>query len=259
MRWRRLGLLAVALTVVAAACGTGSTVSEDAAAMEALPAGPATPASIGTTTTVAPPTTATTTAPPPPTTALPSPDARLSRIQQWEPFAEAGGLVLVHPSAWVERIGFHESAHDGAQPLTPLPSAVGAVVLETRDRDTAPTGAADIVVQPGTEVRAPVTGTVLRASRYTLYCHHTDEYLVIEPDDRPGWEVKVLHVVGLRVGKGARVVAGVTPVARHAHQLPFESQVDELRTVDPAWPHVHIEVVDPTVPDRPSPGGGCTP
>ena len=81
--------------------------------------------------------------------------------------------------------------------------------------------------------------------------------LVIEPDDRPGWEVKLFHVVGLQVGSGQRVEAGVTPVALHSRILSFESQVDEF-TAEPSWPHVHIEVVDPSIPDRPSPGGGCS-
>lgn len=48
----------------------------------------------------------------------------------------------------------------------------------------------------------------------------------------------------------------MTVVAPGPTQLPFESQVDEV-TADPAWPHVHIEVVDPTIKDRPTPGGGC--
>ena len=58
------------------------------------------------------------------------------------------------------------------------------------------------------------------------------------------------------VRAGNRVVAGQTVLAPRATQLPFESQVDEVRTADPAWPHVHIEVVDPTIPDRPT-GPGC--
>jgi hypothetical protein len=66
----------------------------------------------------------------------------------------------------------------------------------------------------------------------------------------------VLHMTGLRVRPGDRVVAGETVLADRAHKLPFESQVDEI-TAEPAWPHVHVEVVDPSIPDRPSPGGGC--
>lgn len=80
---------------------------------------------------------------------------------------------------------------------------------------------------------------------------------MIEPDAHPGWEVKLLHIVGVQVRAGDRVVAGETVVARQPRLLPFESQVDEVRTVDPVWPHVHLEVVDPSIPDRPSPGGGC--
>jgi hypothetical protein len=73
---------------------------------------------------------------------------------------------------------------------------------------------------------------------------------VIDPDDHPGWEVKVLHIEGLAVRKGQHVEAGVTRLAAHARVLPFASQVEE-DTGLPPWPHVHVEVVDPTVRDRP--------
>jgi hypothetical protein len=72
----------------------------------------------------------------------------------------------------------------------------------------------------------------------------------------PGWEVKLLHVQGLRVGVGARVEAGVTVVAAGPRLFPFRSQVDD-HTAAPHWPHVHVEVVDLAIPDRPSGGGGC--
>ena len=174
----------------------------------------------------------------------------------WRPFATAGPLTLTHPAAQVERIGFHQSNHDGARQLSALPSAVAATMLEDRDRDTGGAGAADVVVHPQTEIRAPVTGRVKRAGTYVLYCKHSDDYVVIEPDDRPGWEVKILHIDGVRVRAGNRVVAGQTVLAPRATQLPFESQIDEVRTAEPAWPHVHIEVVDPSIPDRPT-GPGC--
>jgi hypothetical protein len=179
--------------------------------------------------------------------------------QAYTPMVVTDGITLLHPARIVERVGFHESNHDGARHLEAAPSAVVPTVLDSRDRGTGRQTAADVVVEPSAEIRAPVTGTVVRGGRYTLYCRFSDEYLVIAPDgvDAAHWEVKVLHVVGLQVSAGQRVVAGETVVALHAHQLPFESQVDEIRTADPAWPHVHIEAVDPTVPDRPSPGGGC--
>lgn len=194
----------------------------------------------------------------PPTTVPPAPTPATRSVteQPWTPFAAVGPVVLHHPSARVERVAFHESNHDGAQPLEPLPGAVQAMVLESRDRGTAPTSAVDIVAEPGVEVRAPVTGTIKRAGTYVLYCDHRDSYLVIEPDARPGWEVKLLHVQNLQIARGDRVMAGETVVALGPTQLPFESQVDETGP-QPAWPHVHLEVVDPSIPDRPTPGGGC--
>jgi hypothetical protein len=169
------------------------------------------------------------------------------------------GMTLVHPSRRVERVAFHESNHDGARHLEPTTTAVRPTVLETRDRGTGPQTAADVVIDPDLEVLAPVTGTVKRAGTYTLYCRWSDEYVVIVPDgaDWDHWDVKVLHIVGVQVRAGDHVVAGETVIAARPHVLEFESQVDELRTGEPAWPHVHIEAVDPTVPDRPSPGGGC--
>jgi murein DD-endopeptidase MepM/ murein hydrolase activator NlpD len=177
--------------------------------------------------------------------------------QQWTAFATVGGVTLLHPSGRIERVAFHEANHDGARQLDVLPSAVDPVTLETRERGTGSRSAADIVADPDVEIRAPVTGTVKRAGSYVLYCDHSDGFVVIEPDDHPGWEVKILHISGVRVAVGNRVTAGQTVLAAHPTRLPFESQVDELSPAG-AWPHVHVEVVDPSIPDlRKSPGGGC--
>jgi biotin carboxyl carrier protein len=193
---------------------------------------------------------------PEPTPETPPPVERSTTTTGFAPYATAGPVVLHAPGDVVEVIGFHQSSHDGAQPLQPLEGApVRAGLLETRGRDTHPQGATDVVVDPAREVRSPVTGRVLRAGGYTLYCDRRDEFLVVEPDARPGWEVKVLHVEGLRVRAGDRVEAGSTVVADRARPLPFRSQVDDA-TAEPSWPHVHVEVVDPGVPDRPS-GRSC--
>jgi hypothetical protein len=188
--------------------------------------------------------------------ATPSSPPRVVAEQAWVPFATAGGVTLHHPSARVERVGFHESNHDGARQLDPLPTAVAPVTLETRERPTGSRTAADVVADPGEEIRSPVTGRVKRAGGYVLYCDSSDNFVVVEPDAHPGWEVKILHIDGLRVRAGDPVVAGETILAPRPRRLGFESQVDEISSVDP-WPHVHIEVVDPSIPDRPSPGGGC--
>ena len=175
----------------------------------------------------------------------------------YSPFATTDGITLRHPTNQVERVGFHESNHEGAQVLEPAPTAVRPTDLESRGRGTRGRTAADVVSDPSGEVRAPVSGRVLRAGTYVLYCKYSDDYLAIEPDDHPGWEVKMLHIDGVQVRPGDRVIAGVTVVAPRPTQLPFKSQVDDARDTDPAWPHVHIEVVDPSIPNIPSPGGGC--
>lgn len=169
--------------------------------------------------------------------------------------ASAGPVELRFPAATSELVGYHESGHDGARVLTSGPHEVRTVTMESRDRGTHPRSAVDVAVAPDTEIRSPVTGTVVRAGGYTLYCDHRDEFVVIEPDARPGWEVKMFHFDGLAVVAGARVEAGITVVGTSAAVLPFSSQIDEL-TASPSWPHVHLEVVDPSIPDRPS-SGGC--
>jgi len=212
--------------------------------------------------TTAAPTTAAPTTTLPPTTAAPTTTTTLftplpDRVvvdQAWTPALTVGGITIVHPSSRVEHIGFHESSNDGARRLEPLPTAIDPVVLESRERGNDPQTAADIVVDPAVEIRAPVTGTVLRGGGYTLYCDYSDHYVVIEPDEHPGWEVKILHIADAFVGRGDRVVAGETVIAPGPTLLPFPSQVDEVATAKPPWPHVHIEVVDPSIPDRPGPG-----
>lgn len=130
------------------------------------------------------------------------------------------------------------------------------LTMESRGRGTGSRTAADIVVAPDAEIRSPVSGTVVRAGSYTLYCDHSDHFLVIDPTDHPGWEVKIFHFEGLQVGVGDVVEAGVTLIGTNARVLPFESQVDEF-TATPSNPHVHVEVIDPSIPDRPGTTGGC--
>ena len=60
---------------------------------------------------------------------------------------------------------------------------------------------------------APIDGTVIRAGSYTLYCDHTDNFVVIEPSGRPGWELKIFHFSGLQVGVGDEVIASDTMIA----------------------------------------------
>lgn len=169
-------------------------------------------------------------------------------------FATVGGVDLYLPSRDVEIIGFHQSNHDGARQLGPFDTATPMLTLPSRGRGTGSRTAADIVASPDQAITAPVTGTVKRAGTYRLYCDYYDNYLVVEPDAHPGWEVKLLHFTGLQVSAGDRVTARQTVIGTGPRKLPFESQVDEY-SHPRNWPHVHLEVVDPSIPDRP--GSGC--
>jgi murein DD-endopeptidase MepM/ murein hydrolase activator NlpD len=255
-------LLALVLPLVLVACGADDVTLERSGGAAPLTADPAVeapaealpdPSTSAVPTTLAPPTSAA-----PPATSAPPTTVPIPRVvvdTAFVPFATIDQVVLVHPSAQVELVGFHEANHDGARQMEPTAEAARAIELESRQRGTGSRSAADIVVPPDAEIRSPVTGTVKRAGGYILYCEHDDDFAVIEPDARPGWEVKVLHIDGVQVQAGQRVEAGVTVLAPRSTPLPFASQVDD-HTASPAWPHVHVEVVDISIPNRPPPGGG---
>lgn len=189
--------------------------------------------------------------PPPPAT---TPRAVLE--QDWIPLGVAGDVTLHYPSRRVERIGFHQSNDEGSRRIEPINTGVPQTTLESRGRLSDPNSAADIVVDPTSEIRSPVSGTVLDTGSYDLYCGLFDHYINIEPDQHPGWKVRIIHISGLDVGPGERVEAGVTRIAPSARQLPFSSQVDELSSAGPAWPHVHLEVSDPSIPNVDNGGSG---
>ena len=108
-----------------------------------------------------------------------------------------------------------------ARAIEPLDTGIPATTMETRDRLSDLRSSADVVVDPESEIRAPVSGTVVSSGSYVLYCGLRDYFINIEPDDHPGWRVKVLHITDLNVGNGDRVVQGETVIAPTARQLPF--------------------------------------
>jgi murein DD-endopeptidase MepM/ murein hydrolase activator NlpD len=242
-RWRAPIVLTVTL-LVGLSAGLAATImsSDSATAPTTVP----TTSTSTTSTTVAIPTTTTT-----------APADRPIGPVPFAPLATVGDLTLLHPTGRVERVGFHESTLDGALELTAHPDAVQPVTLNTRARGHGAHTAIDVVSDPSTLVRSPVSGTVLAAGPYSLYCSVYDEMVLIVPDGHPNVVVRVLHIDRLRVGPGWRVEAGKTILAVSPRQLPFTSQIDRLSSGPTPWPHVHVEVDDTTIPDTPSKGDSC--
>ena len=99
--------------------------------------------------------------------------------------------------------------------------------------------AADCAVPPKTTVVAPVSGVVTNVRHYRLYGYVDDLRLEIRPDGAPHLRVVMIHITGVKVKKGKRVVGGITPVAVVRH-LPFVSTIN--RFVPVKVDHVHIQV-----------------
>jgi len=177
------------------------------------------------------------------------PLAELSGVSGFGPY----DFAVAAPAPVIELAGFHQSTHPGAQPLRS--PAAPTFTMPSRNRGTDRRGAIDIAVHPLVPISAPVEGRVARAGNYVLYCRYRDGYVVINPVGRPELEVKILHITDVSVSAGDYVRVGDNIAAR-ATPFPFRSQLDGW-TSEPSWPHVHIETVDPSIPRKPSSGGGC--
>lgn len=175
----------------------------------------------------------------------------------------ASGLELRVPSAGAVLVGFHEASTPHAQALVPIGTLVvdrnarearpgddargpAYRVLPSRGRGFASTSSVDVVVADGAAVLAPVTGTVLLVRDYALYGRHPDVRLELVPDAAPGLRVVLIHLEGVRVAEGDRVVAGVTVLADAGRRFPFASQVDD--ELARRYAHVHLEVQDVDAP-----------
>jgi hypothetical protein len=186
------------------------------------------------------------------------------------PLARLGDLDLWLPAAEPLVVGYHEAAHVSAEAVAPVGRLVedhnttrtdlpddatagpGYVVLSSRGRAAGPTSAIDVVLPEGTEVLAPVTGSVVDVRSYVLYGAHQDLRIEIVPDARPDLRLVIIHLDGVHVAVGDRVVGGVSPIAATPRSFPFSSHIDR-ETEPERHPHVHLEL-QPR--DRPRPGDG---
>lgn len=153
-------------------------------------------------------------------------------------------LRLPVPVEALTEVGFHQAAYSYALHLsTPLPDAnmkqakaektthrdlatqqtgpdailTGSVLRMWRSRPGDPDSAIDVGAAAGTDVLAPVTGTVVKIKSYKLYGRYADYEVHIVPEGVSGIDCVLIHVDDLSVKPGDRVVAGVTRIAAVRH------------------------------------------
>jgi hypothetical protein len=182
----------------------------------------------------------------------------LPKLQcELEGLAEWDGTVLYEMSSDMIGVGFHESLFGMAVDLRPLGTLEANanpgkfppirdtdgppyVIMDTRGRPTGATTSVDIVVPSHSEVRSPVTGVVAGVVPYRLYCKYPDYQVLIEPAGRPDLLVMVLHITGVPVAEGDRVIGGVTPIGTSWGNDAPDSQENDY--FDDQYPHVHVEL-----------------
>jgi murein DD-endopeptidase MepM/ murein hydrolase activator NlpD len=154
-------------------------------------------------------------------------------------FASAEGVDIHVPSKHVVLIGFHQASFPVAKQMDAIDDGVEMTTLPSRGRGTGRRSAADVSVEPGTEVLAPVSGEVVEVQRYALYGRYPDVKVRIVPDDNPDMLVSIVHVTGAKVSVGDTVEGGVTVLAEESTQFPFASQIDRFAG---RLPHAHVEI-----------------
>lgn len=181
-------------------------------------------------------------------------EVRASVRSVTQAFARAAGVTLRVPAASVRAITFHESLFASAAELQPIGhlirndngsydpprDATGPryIVMESRERGTPATSASDDVLLRTEPVLAPVTGKVIRVTRYVLYCEVPDVRVAIRPKDAPERTVQIFHIAHPRVSRGDRVVVSRTVIGR-ARLFAFRTQTEDYGL---SGRHVHLEI-----------------
>jgi len=195
-----------------------------------------------------------------PSQALPGPTSRLLPVGPPAPLIVAlhGGLRIQLPVAQsrVTAIGYHSSG-DGALPLSPLGrqgnegilsrlahkifggGGAGFVYYKLNGGDTS---ALDVGALPGTDVYAPVDGTIVGISDYILNGQPYGSLIEIQPSAAPSLVISLTHLsADPALTVGSTIAASSTKVGRVLDLSGVEKQALSKYTQD-SGNHVAIEL-----------------
>lgn len=99
------------------------------------------------------------------------------------------------------------------QETGPAATLTGAVLRMWRSRPGEPDSAVDVGAPAGSDVFAPVSGTIVKIKRYKLYGKYDDYEIHIQPKGRPDIDAVMIHIEDLSCEVGDEVTAGVTRIA----------------------------------------------
>jgi murein DD-endopeptidase MepM/ murein hydrolase activator NlpD len=158
--------------------------------------------------------------------------------------AEYQGFEIHSPISanHITEIEFHQASYDTALRLTPLVTIVDAEEVAEKHGtkhvpiDQQPTGdnpliaeavstwrldsvgdemtSVDVGALAGTDVYAPVTGTVVKIRTYSLFGVIDDFEVHIQAPGHPELDIVLLHVENLSIKVGDKVQGGCTPIAK---------------------------------------------
>jgi biotin carboxyl carrier protein len=194
--------------------------------------------------------------------------------------AEYGALKLHAPVSanHITEIEFHQASYSTALQLTSLVTIVDA--QEVADRhgtnhipadeqslgDAAYIGEAvstwrldsvgpemssvDVGASAGTDVYAPVSGTVVKIKTYSLYGILEDYEVHIQVPDHPEWDIVLLHIDNLSIEVGDKVRAGSTRIARIRDiGWAIDNNLSNFTAPGDTGNHCHMQVNDATRED----------
>jgi murein DD-endopeptidase MepM/ murein hydrolase activator NlpD len=178
----------------------------------------------------------------------------------------------------ITEIEFHQASFDTALQLTPLLTVIDAQKAADQrgtrhiPADQQPTGdepligetvstwrldsygdemtSVDVGALAGTDVYAPITGTVVKIKNYSLYGLLDDYEIHIQSRNHPGLDVVMLHIEDLLIKEGDEVIGGVTRIAKiRAIGAIIDNNLANFTAPGDPGDHCHVQVNDATRED----------